>query len=466
MGTSAERGTVLLTLAQVWHALSGYVIFFTGGRILGLEDYGDFALVVWTMTTLEVFVVDGVPRAVSFYVAKLPGGAWLITRRGVLLTSLVAAVLAGALAVLAPAVAALWDDPELVRPLRLSALDFLAFVGFAVLVQAINGLHDFGRQAVIWLVYSTCKVGCVVAFLAMGFGIEGGVLGFVAGSLLGSIAAACGGLGRIRRAKDRADVSSRALWEFGLPFSTQALALMALVNVDLWAAKATADGDDATVGAYTAAATLGRALFFIFKAFGDALFPAVSRAIGAGDVTEARRVARKSLAMLMCLLIPAAGLASGSARPVLTTLYDDAAFGAGAGFLHVLAPAAAAWTLTAVLAALMAAASRPWRAAGFLAVLLAIETAAVFVLADAHGAMGAAWGALGTGGLGLLVAASLVRDPLRDVVALKALFGAAAGGVLLHLALGAWAPAGWLVFPYGALLFAVVVSGLRGARCF
>ena len=70
MSRSAKQGTILLTLAQAWHALSSYVIFVSAARMLGEERFGDFGLVAWTMTTLETFVIAGVPRAVSRFLLE------------------------------------------------------------------------------------------------------------------------------------------------------------------------------------------------------------------------------------------------------------------------------------------------------------------------------------------------------------------------------------------------------------
>ena len=57
-----------------------------------------------------------------------------------------------------------------------SDLDFLAFVPFAVLTQAANGLQRFRLQAGIWFLYSTVKVLLVVGLLLQGGGLLMGVL--------------------------------------------------------------------------------------------------------------------------------------------------------------------------------------------------------------------------------------------------------------------------------------------------
>ncbi|MAG57625.1 MAG: hypothetical protein CMJ83_15135 [Planctomycetes bacterium] len=463
MRTSAHKGTLLLTLAQVWHALSGYLIFLHGARVLGIESYGNFMLVVWTMTTLEIFVVDGVPRSVSWWISKVPECTRGIAWRGFLITTAIAAGLAAVLAAAAPVIGGVWGDPSLVKAVQLSGLDFLAFAGFAVLVQAINGLQRYGTQALVWFTYSTAKVAAVLAFLNAGWGVEGGVLGYIVGSLVGSLAAFVSGAPLVARFKGRDLPRPGQFFSFGMPVATQALALMALVNVDLWAAKRSA-ASPRLVGAYGAAATLGRALFFVFKAFGDALFPAVARAWARGDVVEARRIASKGLAQLLCFVVPTCGLATGAAEQVLVTLYGDEEYRAGGVLLVHLAPSSVLWTLTAVFGALVAAAGRPGAVATSLTAVLVAAVGIVYAWADLSGVLGAARGSVVVAALGCLATGALMLRILGPVIPWGVLATTLVAALVFHSALTLWSPPSWWVFPYGALLLAAWLAAARKAE--
>ncbi len=459
MDHSASRGTFLLTAAQLWHAVSGYLVFIVGARILGREDYDGLVLVIWTMTTLEVFVVDGVPKAVSWWTARLPEGAAGIARRGLVLTLGLACAVGGALALAAPLVVATWGEPDLATSVRLSALDLVAFVAFAVLTQSVNGLRRYGAQASIWFLYSTAKVLGILGLLRMGWGVEGAVLGYVIASVLGSLAAAVISAPHLvgRRGRDLPDRSR--LLRFGLPNGTLGLCLMALVNVDLWAAKR-ASGDDGTAGDYAGASMLARALFFVFKAFGDALFPAVAGALARGQASQARSISRRGLAQLCCLMLPVCGCATGAAQAVLETLFGSAEWGAGAVYIRWLAPSSVLWVFTAVFAALVAAAARPGRAAGLLTVVLVMETVLVFQWAAASGPQGAAMGSLTAAAAGCLLMGTVSWRLLGAVVPWSAMACAACAGLILDRALTLWTPPGWWVFLYGAGLFGLSVLAL------
>jgi len=460
---STHRGTLLLTSAQLWHAVSGYIAFVIGARVLGREDYDGFVLVAWTMTTLEIFVVEGVPRAVSWWTARVSEGAAGIARRGFFLTLAVGALLGGLLALLAPLIAGVWREPELTGAIRLSGLDFVAFAGFAVLVQSVNGLRRYNLQAGVWFLYSTAKVLAIVGFLRMGWGIEGAILGYIVASTIGSLGAAVLATPHIARFRGRNLPEARRLLAFGAPMASFSLALMALVNVDLWAAKRVAD-DEGAAGDYAGASMLARSLFFVFKAFGDALFPAVTEALARGDERQARRIARKGLAQLACFLIPVCGCATGAAESVIVTLLGSDDWAAGGAYVVWLAPSSVLWTLTAVLAALVAAASRPGRVAVMLVALLVVETLVVFAWADASGPMGAAMGSLAAAAVGCVGTGVLARRSLGAIIPWPAFLCAAGAACVIDRAMRLWSPEGWLVFFWGAVLFSAALAALFASR--
>ncbi len=471
MPQSATQGTILLTAAQAWHALSSYVIFVMAARLLGEERFGDVGLVAWTMTALETLVIAGVPRSVSYYVARAADAAGVIAVRGLKVTLAMAAALTVLLVAATPLIVMLWRDPAAAGALRISAVDFVAFAGFAVLVQAVNGLHLFRRQAAIWMIYSTVKVVAVVGLLYLGGGIEWGILGYVIASAVGSLVAVVGSVGPLRGRRGQDDApGSREMVRFGLPVAVHAMALMVFLNADLWAAKWATD-DRRVAGGYVAASTLARVLYFVFVAFGEALFPAVARHFKEDRRDLAVAQTRYGMALLVCLLLPAVGVATGAAAPALGAVYGQSVDATGMGFreaapfLVLLAPTAAALTLVAVLAAVIAAAGQAARMAQLLVGLLALDVLSVFVCASQWGATGAAAGALASSLIGL-IATGLWTHRLfgTSLIPARAAIGAVVVAALLHVALDTWSPQGWWVFPYGGVLYALGFGVLMAVR--
>lgn len=453
MAKSALRGTLALTLAQAYHALTGYLIFIAVARLMGQERYGVFTLVLWTMTTVETFVVDGVPRAISYATARRPEAARAIQRLGIRLTMLLGVVFTAGLAAASPLLSAHWETPETRLPIMLAALDIVAFVPFAAYVQSANGLQDYQRQALTWFQYSTLKMLCVTSAVAFFGTLESAALGYVVASFSGSIGAVLIGRKPLEPRARPTEETPSSMLGFGFPVATQGLSLLLLVNLDLSAAKAAGLGK-AVFGAYGAAATLARAIFFIFRAFGEGLFPAVARAREAGEPLLAQKSARKGLALLFSLLLPIVGVATGTAETTLRVLFDDEGYTAGAVFLRPLAIAAALFALTAVFAALTSASARPWRIAGFLLVLVILDWGIVYTFAGQFGGEGAASGAAVAAGIGAFASAILASRALGSIIPWRALLVSCLVGVGLHFGLDAIAPRSWWVFPVGGAAFA------------
>ncbi len=470
MSQSAKQGTILLTAAQAWHALASYIIFVMAARMLGEERFGDFGLVAWTMTALETLVIAGVPRAVSYYIARAADAAGVIAVRGLKVTLAVAAGLAVLLVIATPLIVMLWRDPAAAGALRISAVDFVAFAGFAVLVQAVNGLHLFRRQAAIWVIYSTVKVVAVIGLLYVGGSVEWGILGYVVASAIGSVVAVVASVGPLRGRHGPDDVpGSRVMMRLGLPMAVHAMTLMVFLNADLWAAKWATD-DRRVAGGYVAASTLARVLYFVFVAFGEALFPAVARQFKQDRRDQALAQTRHGMALLVCLLLPAVGVATGAAGPALAAVYGPSldatrmGFREAAPFLVLLAPTAAALTLIAVGAAVIAAAGHATRMAQLLVGLVVLDVLVVFVCASQWGATGAAAGALASSLIGLIATGIWTQHIFgASLVPARAAISAVIIATLLHVALSAWAPQGWWVLPYGGILYAVGFGILRTA---
>jgi O-antigen/teichoic acid export membrane protein len=398
----------------------------------------------------------------TWFVAKDAQHANALVRRGLFLTLLLAFALALVIALLAPFIATqVWGDANLTTPLRVASLDFLAFAPFAVMVQILNGLRRYTLQAVTWFSYSTSKVVFVLVMLATVGGVQGAILGYVLASLVGSIVAIALG----RKAIPKLEASSKAptarsLFRLGLPFAALSLSLMAFLNADLWVVKPHETALRAS--AYAAAATLGRALFFIFRAFGDALFPAVVRAAESNDDGAASRHANTALSWLMLLLVPIAGLAAGGARGVMAVIYVDAG-SESFEFLRILAVTSAFWTVAAVLGLLLGALGRPWQAASALLAITAIACFGLPMGAEHSGALGVAWVALFLSALGMLALAFCIHRRLPGSLPLRAFLVGTGTAVVLERLL-AWANfSGFWVFPAGAALLMVALGGLKVA---
>lgn len=442
--------------AQAWHALTGYVIFRVATEALGDAGYGAFTSVLWTMTTLEVLVTEGAPRAMGLRIARSPAGTAALLRRTLFATHGVALLLCAALFVVAPFIAAAWQADHLADAVRISGLDFLTFAGFAVFAALANGLHSFAAQARVQFVYSTIKVVVVSVMVWQTRSVAGVMLGYVLASLGGSVAAWL-----LTRSLPRAPEPECAAEQHApaWPFALQSVLLLLLLNVDLWISAALVGADSARLGIYGMAATLCRSVFFVLRAVGEALLPSVASAHAAAAHSEVRVLVRRGMSLLFVLLLPitAVGMACGGS--VLALLFGEQRHAEGEVFLRFLLPAAAAFTLLAVQVALLNAARGALRAVLLLSGALVAATVACQIAAHVAGIEGVALAACASSVAAMLVGMLLLRRVFGAVVPWGALgySAVAAGGV--YAAASAWQPAGWWVFVWGALLCGLCVAG-------
>lgn len=464
--------------AQGWHALTGYVIFRVATEFLGDAGYGAFTTVLWTMTTLEVLVTEGVPRALALRIARGSNGTAAALRRGLLTTCGLAALLCVALFVAAPFLAAAWRAPELAEAVRISGLDFLTFAGFAVFAALANGLHNFAAQARAQFAYSTLKVVVVSLMLWQTRSVAGAMAGYVLASLGGSLAAWWLTRG-LHRGTEHDDAATPAVSAW--PFALQSLLLLLLLNVDLWVGATLAGAQNARFGLYGMAATLCRSVYFVLRAVGEALLPTVARAmaqrdaLAAGELldstgqqdavalskaaTAVSDIVKRGIALLLVLLLPITSVGIACGGTVLALLFGEGHHADGEAFLVFLLPAAAAFTVLAVQVALLNAAQRAREALLLLAAALVTESVACSIAASGGTLQSVALAACCSAVAAALVGAWLLRRAFGPALPLGAVLYSVFAAVAVYALARAWHPADWWVFVWGALLCALSVGG-------
>jgi O-antigen/teichoic acid export membrane protein len=449
--------------AQAWHALTGWVIFRVATETLGDQGYGAFVSVLWTMTTLEVLVTEGAPRAMSLGIALQPQATRTTLRRAWPATFGLAVVLCALLALAAPWLSASWQALELSTALRLSGLDFLTFAAFAVFASLANGLRDFAAQARVQVAYSTAKVLIVIAALLHFRSVEGAMLGYVVASGVGSLAA---WMFTRRLAANAAlqdpslTTHSAANFRHAWPLGLQSLLLAILINVDLWAGATIAGAEDARFGLYGMAATLCHSVYFILRALGEALLPTIAHARGQQDVGAMRRATEDGLGLLLLLLAVATGLGLATAESLMPVLFGGAHHAHAAEFVLWLLPTAAAFTLLSVLAALLSGAGRPMAACLLLGLVTLADVAACLWVARTGTLNEVAFTALLVGLAAVFVGAVAVKRTLGAFISPRLAALALAAGSLNWALMHTLAVEGWLVIPVAGVVGLISVGGV------
>ena len=406
------RGTLYLMLAHAVYLASSYAIHFGLGRYLGPEAYGTYGVVLALMTTVNLFLTTGFPQAASMHIAA--GNATLssVIRSSRRVQTLFTAIVFGLYLGLSGHIARLLGDAELTPYIRLSAAAVPFYALYAIYSDGyLNGLREFGKQSKAMAFSSIARLLAVLTLVALGFGVRGAILGYLAAAVIGWTLA-WWYLGPIQR--DLPSFGVGKILRFGVPATLFSAMVYLLMSVDLFAVKAFNVGE-ADTGYYTAAATVAKVPYFIFGALASTLLPSISRAISGGDAELTGHYIRQSMRYMLLLLTPTVLIISATSGGLISLVYS-ADYAETARPLEILAFGLACLTVFFVLAHVVMGSGRPHVAFGLAAAMVAIDIVMNVLLVPRYGLTGAAWATTVTGLTGMIAASVYVLARFKTLV--------------------------------------------------
>lgn len=350
---------IWLTASEIIFNIAGYVIHSSVGRILGPADYGRFSLIV-TMTTMIIILIgNGIPTAMSKYLAEIfesaPEKILGIKYKAMKLQAILMFVVTVVFFFSSPIIAWALHDPSLTPLFQLSSLIIPAFAAASFYFYYYTGLHFFRLQAFLKTARALGRilfiVGFAYFFAPKGLGVEGAVSGYIAAPIfVFLIALICDMYITHRYFPDikqvKGDViafSGKTILKYAGPLTLFLLFYEFILTLDLYFVKSLLQSDYLT-GIYNAAITVGRIPYYLFYALTIILLPAISQSTAAQDTKETESLVNKSLRLLVLLLFPMITLLIAYAPQVLTIFYGTkyieasvpmSIFSIGVGFLTV-----------------------------------------------------------------------------------------------------------------------------------
>lgn len=411
------RGTLYLMIANGVFLISGYIIHFGLARYLGLEIYGAFGVVLYLMAIVNLLLTSGFPQSASKYIAE--GNTRLGSiishsfRIQALLSLLIFAIYFG----LAGVIANLLNDPELTPYIRISAFVIPAYAIFSIYSGGyLNGLRQFGKQAKASIYGSIAKLAGVIVLVWVGLSVNGAILGYLFGAIVGLLLA-----WKYLRPIERGstDFEWRKLMKFGVPATLFAVTLLLVMSIDLFAVKAITMGDTGA-GLYTSATTIARLPYFLFTGLALTLLPSISRSTSIGDIKLTGRYISQSLRYMLMLLIPVILMISATSADLVTLVYSSRYIEA-AQPLSVLVFGLGLIAVFNVLCNIIMGSGKPGVALGIALPLLPLDIALNIALIPQYSLLGAATATTLTGLTGMVAAATYVLWRFRTLVPAKSL---------------------------------------------
>jgi O-antigen/teichoic acid export membrane protein len=305
-----------LFVAEFLFYLSGYVVHMGAGRILGVEDYGRYTLVITGTLLVANLIGAGLPIAMGkFLSASLGGGetafAQMIKKKVALWQSICMLFIGGIFFLVSPALARLLGDPELVTLFMMASFIIPLYGADLFYFHYYSGLKRFDIQS--WLKFFRAILRMsVILGLAYWFHLEGMIAGYLLVPLfVFGLAWAIDVFSlkktfkidqRVSTAKENVSFSFRDVFHLA-GFTVLFLVFFEiLVSFDVYVIKYLT-GDDNVVGNYSAALTIARIPTFLFYALTIILLPTISEARALKDMKRARELL--SLAFRYMLIVTA-----------------------------------------------------------------------------------------------------------------------------------------------------------------
>ena len=338
-------GTAWGLLAEALAVPTGLatVAFLT--RALGVADYGRYTLTVGFIMVLQGGITSLLSRASIKFVSQAED--WRPVGTSVLRLHLgIGLALALAITALAPAIAALMEEPSLEGFLRLLAWVLPAESVAQAHLHLLVARSDYRRRATARAVFWGSRIILIVGLVAAGLGIHGALLGLLGASLATVIVARTA----VQPSLLGPGAPVRPLLAFAIPLFVSGTALVLSRRLDLFALKLLG-GSVGDVGLYASAQTLAFLPGMLNTAFAPLLLASLNQAYHTTGRGEAAALGRDFMRGAFWLL-PFAGLGAGAAAEVCAIAYGQEYAAAGAA-LAFLVFAGVATTLGATVSAIL-----------------------------------------------------------------------------------------------------------------
>jgi len=312
--------------------LIGFLLRIVLARWLGAADLGLYQMVITVQGIATLIATLGIPMALTKYVAEHKDNKDKLsqtTTSGIISSAIFGIVTGILLYALSGVLAGIFNMPELAYLLKILAFALPFTSLLEALLGLFNGLREMKTFAYLMILRSLLMILFIIAFVRLGFGVEGAVFGLV----LAIVGACIGGLYLSRKLLRpnllNLSQNSKRLVSFGSQvFGANAVSLIAnqadiiLIGYFL-AAK--------DVGYYSVAVSLSMLFLIIPQAIQRITYPATSEYWSQNNHQALQTMIDKSMKYSACILLPL-GLGVGFfSKEIVTVIF-------GGEFIYAVLP--------------------------------------------------------------------------------------------------------------------------------
>jgi len=452
MADNVVKGTLYMTLAYLLFAIGGYIVYVGLGRfLLTPEEFGIYSVIVSFIAVINTFLIAGSKQSTAKFVSETPQNKESIKNQMLQFQIIAAFVLFALIFLLAPLIAAGFNDSSLTFYIQITSLLILFRPVFTIMDGFSNGTKQFMKQGhlTIFLMFSKTLLILLLAFL---YGLIGAFIGFAIAILFSSIFAFF--LVGIKRNPGISPITRSKLLFFLIPVALFSLIANLLQTLDLLLVKALTPAASSSLlaGYYSAASTISKIPWTLVLGISFAVFPFVSSTSFRKDYEKTRNYISIALRYSVLFLVPAVILIYTTSAEIIEFLFSDA-YLPGAEALSILIIGMGGYALLTVIISIMQSLNRAGLVVTVGIALIILNAYLNLLLIPYYSIEGAALATTISVFVGLFFFLFWIQTKYQAGLPSKSFLRIAAAGLIIYLLSPFFPVTGfWLIFSYLALM--------------
>lgn len=443
-----SRATILLTISQAVFLLSGFLIHAVLARLLGVEDYGTFGLVMSILVIVELFVITGIPEAIQKFGGSRPNAMYGLVKTTLPWQLIYVTVILVLFWLVAPLWASGLGDTRLTILLRIASFDIVFYGMYKYYLGVQNGMQRFVQYTILGIFYSISKLIAIASLAWLGYSVPGAIIG----NMLGSVIALGLAWAFSRLPETNEDPGEIPYVTFVVQNIFYFVGLNLFFAIDIWFVKHYLS--DYSVGLYISSSTLAKVTYMFSIALSAVLLPSLARSIELKQVERVREITQDSLRYLMIFLALIIVVMAINSRGIIALFFGER-FTAASPSLILLTIGYSLVTMMAIINTIMIANDKMKACFIIISGLIVVDVVLNLVLVPRYELLGAALATTVVGLVGTVWGGIYIFEAFKRVVlSLSAL--RIAGTALLVFALSS----GLNLLPSDAILKSVLISGV------
>ena len=446
------KGTIYFTIRQLIFVVTNFILHAYLGRKLGPELYGIFGVISAIIIISDFVLSKGVFETLSKFVAQNEKAANGILKNALKVMTVTYIIVGAILFFLSKQIAIIMKDPELDPYIKLCA--FIISIGgiSTVFSGVLNGLRQFGKQAVISVFSSVIKLISVLLMVYLGYSVKGAILGIIISEVFGLSLAAI--LCRIPRSNVHFD--GKEMVHFSLQMIVIGLFASLVMNIDLLALKIIIR-NNFEIGLYTSATAIARIGLLLMYPVSLTVIPTISKSLSGGDMTHTEHTIIYALKLILMFVLPICLVIMASSKNLIFLLYGEQYVPASYA-LNILMLGTIFFSIKAVLYNIIVASGWPRYIMSLGVLSLAIDIFLLLFLIDKYGIVGAAAASAITHLFGLVVSYIYIARKYFKRIMPVYFVKVVAASIIVYLIAMLYSPNGILLIIYYGLLLVVFLG--------